>query len=152
MRGRGCRRASRFSSFFTSRKIEKICAIVEAQLGIYIATLPSILILKQCGHQWVFNFLLLYYSACATVSSSFRILEVQNRFSSHCKLVHNRFSIFPNGAKSIFRFFFKWRRIDFYFSKWCKIDFVAFKSRRESILWLLKVGGELIMWFLKVKQ
>ena len=126
MWGRRCGWASGFSSFFTSRKIEKICADCR-DTNRHLRCYPSINSnIKQC------SFRVLYYSAwCNTFllflefwkckidfhlfvnwcRIDFRFFQmVQNRFSHPCKLVQNRFSIFRNGAESIFR---EWRRIDF---------------------------------------
>ena len=64
---------------------------------------------------------------------------VQNRFSYPCKLVHNRFSIFQNGAESIFRFF-----------QMAQNRFSIFPNSAESIMVPLKVGENRFLGLLKV--
>jgi len=86
--------------FSVLAKLRRFALIVDAQIDIYVATLPSILILNNVGIS-EFSVSLLE-CLVQQFPSSFRILEVQNRFTSFCKLVQNRFLIFPNGAESIF--------------------------------------------------
>jgi len=81
-------------------KLRRFALIVETLIDVYVAILPSIIILNNVGISEISVSLL--QCLVQQFSYSFRILELQNRFSSLCKLVQNRFSIFPNGAKSIF--------------------------------------------------
>ena len=135
MWGRRCGWASGFSSFFTSRKIEKICADCR-DTNRHLRCYPSINSnIKQC------SFRVLYYSAwCNTFLLLPEFWKCKIDFHLFVNWCIIDFPILVKWCKIDFRFFEMVQNRFFDFSKMTQNRFSIIPNSAESILWLLKVG------------